>query len=165
MAFLEASLLKTVRMLHVCAATQPFILMMHDATLLSCSLLCMPIEEAATQHVCADLYHTQWSTFPYRHPQHSGLGSREQPLQLTQRAQELFLAYAHYCGERGVEPLIPIVRQAVSDAVSGIQLTAKLGADQVLQVFSDAHTSKSMLGVTCIASLWFSLLCLIALQC
>lgn len=74
-----------------------------------------------------------------RHPQHSGLGSREQPVQMTQRAQELFLAYAHYCGERGVEPLIPIVKQAVSDAVSGIQLTAKLGADQVLQVFSDAH--------------------------
>lgn len=74
-----------------------------------------------------------------RHPQHSGLGSRELPLQMTQRAQELFLAYAHYCGERGVEPLIPIVKQAVTDAVSGIELTAKLGVDQLLQVFSDAH--------------------------
>lgn len=74
-----------------------------------------------------------------RHPQHSGLGSREQPLQMTQRAQELFLAYAHYCGERGVEPLIPIVKQAVTDAVSNIELTTKLGADQVLQMFSDAH--------------------------
>ena len=77
-----------------------------------------------------------------RHPQHSGLGSREQPLQMTQRAQELFLAYAHYCGERGVEPLIPIVKQAVTDAVSNIELTTKLGADQVLQMFSDAHKSE-----------------------
>lgn len=77
-----------------------------------------------------------------RHPQHSGLGSRDQPLQMTQRAQELFLAYAHYCGERGVEPLIPIVKQAVTDAVSNIELTTKLGADQVLQMFSDAHTSE-----------------------
>lgn len=82
-----------------------------------------------------------------RHPQHSGLGSREQPLQMTQRAQELFLAYAHYCGERGVEPLIPIVKQAVTDAVSNIELTTKLGADQVLQMFSDAHKSERPLRV------------------
>ncbi len=61
---------------------------------------------------------------------------------MTQRAQELFLAYAHYCGERGVEPLIPIVKQAVTDAVSNIELTTKLGADQVLQMFSDAHKSE-----------------------
>ena len=60
---------------------------------------------------------------------------------MTPRAQELFLAYAHFCGERGVEPLIPIVKQAVINAVSGIELSAKLGADQMLQVFSDAHTS------------------------
>lgn len=82
-----------------------------------------------------------------RHPQHSGLGSREQPLQMTHRAQELFLAYAHYCGERGVEPLIPIVKQAVTDAVSNIELTTKLGADQVLQMFSDAHKGERPLRV------------------
>lgn len=63
-------------------------------------------------------------------------------MQMTQRAQELFLAYAHFCGERGVEPLIPIVKQAVTDAVSGVELSAKLGADQILQMFSDAHTSR-----------------------
>lgn len=74
-----------------------------------------------------------------RHPQHSGAGSREPTLQMTQRAQELFLAYAHFCGERGVEPLIPIVRQAVMDAMNDVELTAKLSADQVLQIFSDAH--------------------------
>ena len=62
---------------------------------------------------------------------------------MTQRAQELFLAYAHFCGERGVEPLIPIVKQAVTEAVSSIELSAKLGADHILQVFSDAHTSKT----------------------
>ena len=61
---------------------------------------------------------------------------------MTQRAQELFLAYAHFCGERGVEPLIPIVKIAVMDAMSDIQLTAKLGADQILQILSDAHTSE-----------------------
>lgn len=83
-----------------------------------------------------------WAHDDCRHPQHSGLGSRELPLQMTQRAQELFLAYAHYCGERGVEPLIPIVKQAVTEAVSGIELTAKLGVDQLLQVFSDAHKSE-----------------------
>lgn len=64
---------------------------------------------------------------------------------MTQRAQELFLAYAHFCGERGVEPLIPIVKKAVVDAMSDIQLTAKLGADQVLQVLSDAHMSESLI--------------------
>lgn len=62
---------------------------------------------------------------------------------MTQRAQELFLAYAHFCGERGVEPLIPIVRQAVMDAMTDVELTAKLNADQVLQIFSDAHMSES----------------------
>ena len=62
---------------------------------------------------------------------------------MTQRAQELFLAYAHFCGERGVEPLIPIVKKAVVDAMSDIQLTAKLGADQILQILSDAHMSES----------------------
>ena len=77
-----------------------------------------------------------------RHPQHSGIGNKEPTLQMTPRAQELFLAYAHFCGERGVEPLIPIVKQAVINAVSGIELSAKLGADQILQVFSDAHTSE-----------------------
>ena len=61
---------------------------------------------------------------------------------MSQRAQELFLAYAHYCGERGVEPLIPIVKQAVSNAVSDTELTAKLNADQLLLLLSDAHTSK-----------------------
>jgi hypothetical protein len=66
---------------------------------------------------------------------------------MTQRAQELFLAYAHYCGERGVEPLIPIVKQAVTDAVSNIELTTKLGAEQVLQMFSDAHKSERPLRV------------------
>lgn len=64
---------------------------------------------------------------------------------MTQRAQELFLAYAHFCGERGVEPLIPIVRQAVMDAMNDVELTAKLSADQVLQIFSDAHMSESLL--------------------
>lgn len=58
---------------------------------------------------------------------------------MTQRAQELFLAYAHFCGERGVEPLIPIIKQAVIDAVSNLQLSTKLDADQVLQVLSDVH--------------------------
>lgn len=62
---------------------------------------------------------------------------------MTQRAQELFLAYAHFCGERGVEPLIPIVKMAVVNAMSDTQLTAKLGADQILQILSDAHTSES----------------------
>lgn len=62
---------------------------------------------------------------------------------MTQRAQELFLAYAHFCGERGVEPLIPIVKMAVVGAMTDIQLTAKLGADQILQILSDAHTSGS----------------------
>ncbi len=66
---------------------------------------------------------------------------------MTQRAQELFLAYAHYCGERGVEPLIPIVKQAVTGAVSNIELTTKLGADQVLQMFSEAHKSERPLQV------------------
>ena len=61
---------------------------------------------------------------------------------MTPRAQELFLAYAHYCGERGVEPLIPIVRQAVTEAMTGIELTAKMGTDQLLQVFSNAHASE-----------------------
>ena len=64
---------------------------------------------------------------------------------MTQRAQELFLAYAHFCGERGVEPLIPIVKKAVVDAMSDIELTAKLGTDQVLQVLSDAHMSESLI--------------------
>ena len=62
---------------------------------------------------------------------------------MTQRAQELFLAYAHFCGERGVEPLIPIVRQAVMDAMRDVELTAKLSADQVLQILSEAHMSES----------------------
>ena len=93
------------------------------------------------------MLHWQTNGCADRHPQHSGLGSREQPLQMTQRAQELFLAYAHYCGERGVEPLIPIVKQAVTDAVSNIELTTKLGADQVLQMFSDAHKSEHPLRV------------------
>lgn len=75
-----------------------------------------------------------------RHPQHSGLANKEQPVQMSQRAQELFLAYAHYCGERGVEPLIPIVKQAVSNTVSDTELTAKLNADQLLLLLSDAHT-------------------------
>lgn len=68
---------------------------------------------------------------------------------MTQRAQELFLAYAHFCGERGVEPLIPIVRKAVMDAMSDVELTVKLSADQVLQIFSDAHMSES--SVLCVA--------------
>lgn len=61
---------------------------------------------------------------------------------MTQRAQELFLAYAHFCGERGVEPLVPIIKEAVASAVSTLELTAKLDADQVLQVLSDVHRRK-----------------------
>ena len=67
---------------------------------------------------------------------------QQHPVQMTQRAQELFLAYAHFCGERGVEPLIPIIKQAVIDAVSGLDLSTKLEADQVLQILSDIHKRK-----------------------
>ena len=78
----------------------------------------------------------------HRHPQHSGLSMQQHPVQMTQRAQELFLAYAHFCGERGVEPLIPIIKQAVIDAVSSLDLSTKLDADQVLQILSDVHKRK-----------------------
>lgn len=78
-----------------------------------------------------------------RHPQHSGMGTQQHPVQMTQRAQELFLAYAHFCGERGVEPLIPIIKQAVVDAVASLELATKLDADQVLQVLSDVHKRKT----------------------
>ena len=71
------------------------------------------------------------------------MGTQQHPVQMTQRAQELFLAYAHFCGERGVEPLIPIIKQAVVDAVGSVELATKLDADQVLQVLSDVHRRKT----------------------
>ena len=58
---------------------------------------------------------------------------------MSGRAQELFLAHAHFCSDGGVQPLVPIVREAVLQALDGVDLATPVEASRILQVFSDAH--------------------------
>ena len=61
---------------------------------------------------------------------------------MSGRAQELFLAHAHFCSDGGVQPLVPIVREAVLQALDGVDLATPVEASRILQVFSDAHASE-----------------------
>ncbi len=80
---------------------------------------------------------------PCRHPQHSILSHQEgDHLTMSGRAQELFLAHAHFCSDGGVQPLVPIVREAVLQALDGVDLATPVEASRILRVFSDAHASE-----------------------
>ena len=66
---------------------------------------------------------------------------------MSGRAQELFLAHAHFCSDGGVQPLVPIVREAVLQALDGVDLATPVEASRILQVFSDAHASECLVHI------------------
>eukprot|EP00891_Asterochloris_glomerata_P005851 jgi/Astpho2/5851/Aster-x1326 len=84
----------------------------------------------------------QNNTHDSQHPQHSILSHQEgDHFTMSGRAQELFLAHAHFCSDGGVQPLVPIVREAVLQALDGVDLATPVEASRILRVFSDAHAT------------------------
>ncbi|KAK9811692.1 hypothetical protein WJX72_008483 [[Myrmecia] bisecta] len=73
-----------------------------------------------------------------------------QHMRVSNRAQQMFLEYAHFIPERGTDLVVAHMRQAVLKVIGSADLKQRMDASQVMQSFSDVYTefeaSMSVLG-------------------
>ncbi len=66
-----------------------------------------------------------------------------QPVRVSNRAQQMFLEYAHFIPERGTDVVVEHMRMALARVIGGTDLKERLDTPAVLQIFSDAYRGGS----------------------